>query len=127
MPSAPQRTQFVNPELGHVGVQFLVLGLSAVLVGLSTDGSIGLLAGRIGGLLRRSRRFARWLNLFAGTVFAALAARLVAAPEQDGASPARPPGWCRATVALRLSPPGDGGIRGSPGWRRAIRGVGGET
>ncbi|WP_131742335.1 LysE family translocator [Actinomadura roseirufa] len=73
--------QFVNPSLGHPMAQFLVLGLTLVLLGLVVDGAVGLLSGRLARLLRRSRRVARGLNLFSGTVFTGLAVRLVAVPK----------------------------------------------
>ena len=73
--------QFVNPELGHVAGQFMVLGVTMVVMGLAVDGSIGLLSGRLSALLRRSRRVARGLNLFSGTVFTGLAVRLAVAPK----------------------------------------------
>jgi threonine/homoserine/homoserine lactone efflux protein len=73
--------QFVNPSRGHVMGQLLVLGLTLVLLGLAVDASIGLSAGRLSAMLRRSRRMARGLDLFSGTVFAGLAVRLVAAPK----------------------------------------------
>lgn len=73
--------QFVNPDLGHPVGQLLVLGFTLVFVGLAVDASIGLLSGRLSSLLRRSRRVARGLNLFSGTVFAGLAARLAFAPD----------------------------------------------
>jgi threonine/homoserine/homoserine lactone efflux protein len=70
--------QFVAPEKGHVWEQFLVLGLSITVMGFAVDGSIGLLSGKLSALLRRSRRVARGLNIFSGTVFTGLAVRLVA-------------------------------------------------
>ncbi|WP_327682173.1 LysE family translocator [Kitasatospora sp. NBC_00458] len=73
--------QFVNPGLGHVTGQFLVLGVTLVAVGLAVDASVGVLAGRLAALLRRSRRVARGLNVFSGAVFGALAVRLVTAPD----------------------------------------------
>ncbi|WP_043688152.1 LysE family translocator [Streptomyces xylophagus] len=73
--------QFVNPELGHVGEQFLALGCTITVMGLMVDGSIGLLSGKLAALLRRSRRVARGLNIFSGTVFTGLAVRLVASPK----------------------------------------------
>ncbi|MFB4295290.1 LysE family translocator [Actinomadura sp. NTSP31] len=73
--------QFVNPGLGHPMVQFLVLGLTLVLIGLAVDGTVGLLSGRLAAVLRRSRRVARGLNLFSGTVFTGLAVRLLAVPK----------------------------------------------
>jgi threonine/homoserine/homoserine lactone efflux protein len=45
------------------------------------DGSIGLLSGKLSALLRRSRRVARGLNIFSGTVFTGLAVRLAVTPK----------------------------------------------
>ncbi|MFJ9869480.1 LysE family translocator [Streptomyces sp. NPDC101165] len=73
--------QFVNPDLGHVREQFLVLGFTITVMGLLVDGSVGLLSGRLASLLRRSRRVTRGLDYFSGTVFAGLAVRLAAAPK----------------------------------------------
>jgi threonine/homoserine/homoserine lactone efflux protein len=73
--------QFVNPELGHVAGQFMVLGVTMVVMGFAVDGSIGLLSGRLSALLRRSRRVARGLNVFSGTVFTGLAVRLAVGSE----------------------------------------------
>ncbi|MFI1726878.1 LysE family translocator [Streptomyces sp. NPDC020489] len=70
--------QFVAPDRGHVWEQFLVLGLSITVMGFLVDGSIGLVSGKLSALLRRSRRVARGLNVFSGTVFTGLAVRLVA-------------------------------------------------
>ncbi|MGW2831066.1 LysE family translocator [Streptomyces sp. NPDC001286] len=68
--------QFVAPGLGHVREQFLVLGLTITVMGFAVDGSVGLLSGKLASLLRRSRRVARGLNIFTGTVFTGLAVRL---------------------------------------------------
>nr|WP_042188990.1 LysE family translocator [Kibdelosporangium sp. MJ126-NF4]CEL18584.1 Putative threonine efflux protein [Kibdelosporangium sp. MJ126-NF4]CTQ98068.1 Putative threonine efflux protein [Kibdelosporangium sp. MJ126-NF4] len=68
--------QFVRPDLGAVGLQFLILGVTLIVVDLAIDGAVGLLAGRIGHLLGRSRRVLRALDYFSGTVFAGLATRL---------------------------------------------------
>ncbi|MFC8518558.1 LysE family translocator [Streptomyces sp. NPDC057257] len=68
--------QFVDPGLGHVREQFLVFGLTITVMGFFVDGSIGLLSGKLSALLRRSRRVARGLNIFTGTVFTGLAIRL---------------------------------------------------
>jgi threonine/homoserine/homoserine lactone efflux protein len=68
--------QFVDPELGHVPGQFMVLGVTIVVMGFAVDGTIGLLSGKLSALLRRSRRVARGLNVFSGTVFAGLAVKL---------------------------------------------------
>ncbi|MET9256884.1 LysE family translocator [Streptomyces sp. NPDC003717] len=71
--------QFVDPSLGHVPGQLLVLGGTLVVLGLLTDGLIGLVSGRLAGLLRRSKRVNRWMNIASGTVFTGLAVRLVVA------------------------------------------------
>ncbi|MER6086904.1 LysE family translocator [Streptomyces bluensis] len=68
--------QFVDPSLGHVSGQFLLLGVTLVVMGFLWDGAVGLLSGRLSLVLRRSRRVARALNVFTGTVFAGLAVRL---------------------------------------------------
>lgn len=73
--------QFVSPELGHVREQFLLLGTTITVMGFLVDGSVGLLSGKLSALLRRSRRVARGLDIFSGTVFAGLAVRLAAAPK----------------------------------------------
>lgn len=73
--------QFVNPRLGHPMLQFMVLGVTLVLIGLAVDGLVGLLSGRLAAALRRSRRAARALNVFGGVVFTGLAARLLLAPD----------------------------------------------
>lgn len=73
--------QFVNPSLGHVREQFLLLGTTITVMGVLVDGSVGLLSGKLSTLLRRSRRVTRGLDIFSGTVFAGLAVRLVAAPK----------------------------------------------
>ncbi|MDT0568941.1 LysE family translocator [Streptomyces sp. DSM 3412] len=73
--------QFVDPSLGHVPGQLLVLGCTIVLMGFLWDGAIGLVAGRLTQVLRRSQRVARGLNIFTGTVFAGLAVRLATAPK----------------------------------------------
>ncbi|MDQ1017386.1 LysE family translocator [Streptomyces afghaniensis] len=70
--------QFVDPSLGHVQGQLLLLGITIVVMGFLWDGSVGLLAGRLAAALRRSARVNRWLNIVSGTVFTGLAVRLVA-------------------------------------------------
>lgn len=69
--------QFVNPRLGHVAVQFFILGISFICIDIAIDGPIGLAAGRIGTALYRSRRVAKTLNTVSASVFAGLAARLI--------------------------------------------------
>jgi threonine/homoserine/homoserine lactone efflux protein len=67
--------QFVDRSRGHVTVQFLILGLLFLLVGLVVvDLPIGLCAGRAGQLLARRRAVTRLLGKAAGTIYAGLAA-----------------------------------------------------
>lgn len=68
--------QFVSPQLGHVWLQFAVLGTILVLFEFLVDGTVGLLAGRIGGVLRRRRAVRRGLDTTAGTIFIGLGVRL---------------------------------------------------
>ena len=69
--------QFVDPSLGHLSLQLFVLGLTFLTLGLVIDLGIGSSAGRLGAYLSRHRAVSRRLNLLAGTVYGALAARLV--------------------------------------------------
>jgi threonine/homoserine/homoserine lactone efflux protein len=69
--------QFVRPELGHVWLQFLVLGLTFVLVDLTVDGTVGLVAGQLHRRQRAGRGFGRTLNILSGSIFTALAVRLL--------------------------------------------------
>lgn len=73
--------QFVDPGLGNPMLQFLALGVTLVLIGLVVDGTVGLLSGRLAAALRRSRRAARALNIFGGTIFTGLAVRLLLTPD----------------------------------------------
>jgi threonine/homoserine/homoserine lactone efflux protein len=68
--------QFVSPQLGHVWLQFAVLGAILVVFEFLVDGSVGVLAGRIGGLLRRRRAVRRGLDVTAGGIFIGLGVRL---------------------------------------------------
>lgn len=69
--------QFVAPERGRAGLQLLLLGLLFVIVGLLVDSVIAVAAGRLGEWLQRRHRVDQLLNRVAGTVFVALAVRLV--------------------------------------------------
>ncbi|MFC6900274.1 LysE family translocator [Nonomuraea dietziae] len=44
--------QFVDPRLGQVWLQFAILGTILILLEFVVDGTVGVLAGRIGGWLR---------------------------------------------------------------------------
>lgn len=68
--------QFVSPQLGHVWAQFAVLGAVLVAFEFLVDGTVGVLAGRIGAWLRRRRAVRRGLDLAAGGIFIGLGVRL---------------------------------------------------
>ena len=51
--------QFVDPDAAHPALQIAFLGVLFALLGLVTDSLWALAAGTAGGVLRRSRRFAR--------------------------------------------------------------------
>jgi threonine/homoserine/homoserine lactone efflux protein len=67
--------QFVDPHAGSVVLQFVVLGACFVALELLVDGTVGLLAGRVAGLLE-GRRARRNLNVVAGSVYLGLGARV---------------------------------------------------
>lgn len=72
--------QFADPALGSVPVQIALLGIAFILCTFVVFGAVALLAGFLGGWLRATPNAQVWLNRFAGTVFLALALRLVATP-----------------------------------------------
>jgi threonine/homoserine/homoserine lactone efflux protein len=66
--------QFVDPEAGSATVEILVLGLTFTLIALASDSTWALLAGTLGGWLKRSRWYLgvkRWVT---GFVFVGLGA-----------------------------------------------------
>jgi threonine/homoserine/homoserine lactone efflux protein len=67
--------QFVDPHAGSVALQFVVLGACFVALELIVDGTVGVLAGRVAGLLRGGRA-RRNLNVVAGSVYLGLGARV---------------------------------------------------
>ena len=67
--------QFVDPRLGHVWAQFLVLGAIFLVFEFAVDGTVGIFAGRIGRLLAR-RKARRAVEIATGSIFIGLAARL---------------------------------------------------
>ncbi|WP_028312705.1 LysE family translocator [Derxia gummosa] len=71
--------QFVEPAAGPVAAQVAWFGLCFIAATLLSFGCIALLAGAIGGWLRRSARARVALNRLCGVVFAGLALRLLAA------------------------------------------------
>ena len=68
--------QFVDPRLGRVWLQFLVLGAVFVALEFVVDGTVGVLAGRIGGWLSRRQAARRRLDVATGGVFIGLGVRL---------------------------------------------------
>lgn len=68
--------QFVDPWLGRVWLQFAVLG--AILIGFEflVDGTVGVLAGRIGGWLRRRKAARRRIDVATGGIFIGIGVRL---------------------------------------------------
>jgi threonine/homoserine/homoserine lactone efflux protein len=68
--------QFVDRGLGHVPLQFAVLG--AIFIGFEVliDGTVGLTARRLGDWLSRRRRARQAVDIGSGTIMVALAARL---------------------------------------------------
>lgn len=76
--------QFVDPNGVHPALQIMLLGFVFVLIALVLDVSWALAAGTAGGLLRRSRVFARVQRYVSGTVFVGLGlATLFATPAEE--------------------------------------------
>ncbi|MFA9432157.1 LysE family translocator [Egicoccus sp. AB-alg2] len=69
--------QFVRPDRGSPTLQFVVLGLLFLVVGLSIDVTAGLAAGRIRASLARGSRLPVVLDVGAALVFASIAAFLL--------------------------------------------------
>ena len=71
--------QFASPSNGSIALQIFVLGAVFIAVALIVFSLIATLAGTIGDWLRNSTKAQNWLNRIAGTVFAALALKLITA------------------------------------------------
>lgn len=69
--------QFVEPSAGPVALQIVWFGLCFIVATVLSFGTVALLAGAIGDLLRRSVRAQLYLNRLCGAVFAGLAVRLL--------------------------------------------------
>lgn len=69
--------QFVDRSLGHVPLQFAILGVIFVAFEVLVDGTVGLASGRVGNWLSRRRRARQALDGGAGAIMVALAGRLV--------------------------------------------------
>lgn len=68
--------QFINPQLGQVWMQFAILGAILIALEFLVDGTVGVLAGRIGGWLRRRHTARRRIDVATGGVFIGLGVRL---------------------------------------------------
>ncbi|WP_460959113.1 LysE family translocator [Parasphingorhabdus pacifica] len=64
--------QFIKPELGHVWVQFAILGTILVVLEFLVDGTVGMLGGRIGAWLRHRHVARRRLETATGGIFITL-------------------------------------------------------
>jgi threonine/homoserine/homoserine lactone efflux protein len=69
--------QFTEPGRAPLALQFLVLGLVFVVLGLVVDTGVALLSGRVGDWLTHNAKASQRLNEAAGLVFFGLAGRLV--------------------------------------------------
>ena len=69
--------QFVDPAIGSVAVQFVILGLVMRVVALFVEMTIASFSGTIGAFLRRSRRARITLERAAGLLLVAVGVRLL--------------------------------------------------
>lgn len=67
--------QFVEPARGHVWLQFAVLGAIMIVFEFLVDGAVGVLAGRIGGWIRRAKNQRR-IEVATGGLFIGLGIKL---------------------------------------------------
>ncbi|MCK2244522.1 MULTISPECIES: LysE family translocator [unclassified Crossiella] len=70
--------QFINPALGQVWLQFAILGAVLIVLEFLVDGTVGVLAGRIGGWLRTRRAAKRRIDMATGGIFIGLGVKLAA-------------------------------------------------
>jgi threonine/homoserine/homoserine lactone efflux protein len=70
--------QFIDPDGSPVYLQMLFLGVVFVIIGFSTDATVGLVSGSLSRGLARKPKAAGWLNMFCGVVMFVLAAVLAA-------------------------------------------------
>lgn len=68
--------QFVDPSLGRVWLQFAILGAILIAMEFLVDGTVGVLAGRIGEWLRHRRAARRRIDVATGGLFIGLGVRL---------------------------------------------------
>jgi len=68
--------QFIDPAAGPIWLQFAVLGAVLIVLEFLADGTVGVLAGRIGAWLRRREAVKRRMDAATGTVFIGLGVTL---------------------------------------------------
>jgi threonine/homoserine/homoserine lactone efflux protein len=68
--------QFIDPRMGDVWLQFAFLGAILIALEFLVDGLVGVLAGRIGGWLRRRQSARRRIDTATGGIFIGLGVRL---------------------------------------------------
>jgi threonine/homoserine/homoserine lactone efflux protein len=68
--------QFIDPALGRVWLQFAILGVILIVLEFLVDGTVGVLAGRIGTWMRRRRAARRRVDVATGGLFISLGVRL---------------------------------------------------
>jgi threonine/homoserine/homoserine lactone efflux protein len=66
--------QFVDPDIGPVWLQMVVLGMTFIVLGICSDGAYALVASRAGRWLRSSARFRRAQRYVSGGVYLSLGA-----------------------------------------------------
>lgn len=69
--------QFLDPGAGSVALQVMVLAVILNVVGFCVNGAVILAAGSVRGFGAKAQSFGTWSRYLLGTVFGALAARLV--------------------------------------------------
>jgi threonine/homoserine/homoserine lactone efflux protein len=69
--------QFIDPARGHLWLQFAVLGVIMIVFEFLVDGTVGVLAGRIGGWVRRKKNQRR-IEVATGGIFIGLGIKLAA-------------------------------------------------
>ncbi|MEV6640224.1 LysE family translocator [Amycolatopsis sp. NPDC051371] len=67
--------QFIDPARGHVWLQFAILGAIMIVFEFLVDGAVGVLAGRIGGWVRRKKNQRR-IEVATGGIFIGLGVKL---------------------------------------------------
>lgn len=68
--------QFVDPALGQIALQLVVLGLLFVLMGTIATLIVAFAAGHVGDILRRNPVIQRWQSKVVGSIYCALGVRL---------------------------------------------------